>query len=213
MTDNNDKKNIQGSLEAEGQGQTLSSEELKQKQELFLKEFLEKNTEELDVSNISFELKKEISRVLEELEKAKEEVAEKRMVFVERYKVVENKLETLTKSGGIKLNEDDFKKSQDSFVRYEDSLKRVFAEISGDIDFYSTLISQNPPKTIKVFKNSTGDANLYLDEKLKSSKRYIKNMLKDVRVSSSRYNVGLQEQIRKLDYLASYLDAAKKKNK
>lgn len=213
MTNKNDKKIISDVSEVEKQEQKLATDELKQKQEQFLKEFLEKNTKELSLPDLLPEFKKNISKIIEELEKVKKEVDEKRTSFVEQYQIVENKLEALTKSGGIKLNEEDFKKSQDSFVKYEDSLRRVFAEVSGDIDFYTTLISQNPPKTIKVFKDSTDNANLYLDEKLRSSKRYIKSMLKDVRVSYSRYNVGLQEQIRKLDYLASYLDAAKKNKK
>ncbi len=199
MTENNNKK------------EQLTPEELKQKQDMFLKEFMDKNTKELKVPSLSQKFKDEASIILKDIEKTNAEIEEKRQSFVKQYKTVENKLNALTKEGQIKLNEDDFKKSQESFVRYENSLHQVLGELSGDMAFYSNLIGDNPPKTIKVFKNSTDDATLYLNEKLKVSKKSIKKILKDVRVSYSRYFVGLEEQVRKLDYLSSYLKAAKNK--
>lgn len=191
----------------------LSPKELKKKEEQFLKEFLEKNTKEMLVDHFSDEFKKEIQRVINDLEKSKKEVSEKKQVFVDQHKTVEEKLNALSKEGKIKLNEQDLKKTQTSFIQYEAFLDRTLTEVVGDIEFYSNLISENPPRTIKVFKDSTDDPALYLNQKLRSTKKYIKNILKDVRVSSSRYNVGLQEQIRKLDYLSAYLKAAGQKDK
>ncbi|MBD3272826.1 hypothetical protein GF385_00545 [Candidatus Dependentiae bacterium] len=214
MSDNNKKKNEDKNENVEKQAQKkLSPEELKQKQEQLLKEFMEKNTKELEVPALSVEFKKEAEKIISELEKAKREIEEKRDSFVQQYKTVEDKLQNLTKEGQIKLNEEDFKKSQASFLKYEKSLEQVLGELTGDITFYSNLIAEKPLKTIKVFKNATDDALLYLDQKLRSTKKHVKKLLKDVRVSYSRYFVGLQEQIRKLDYLSSYLKAAKAKKK
>ena len=203
MAENNDKK--------EQKIEKLTQEELKQKQEQFLKEFMDKNTKELKVTSISTEFKKEVARIIPELEKTQKEIEEKKQSFVKQYKTVEDKLDILTKEGQIKLNDKDFQKSRDSFKRYEDSLNQVLGEIIADITFYSNLIGENPPQTIKVFKNSTDDAAIYLIAKLKVTQKNIKNITKDVRVSYSRYFVGLEEQVRKLDYLSSYLKAAKNK--
>lgn len=203
MAENNDKKEQQ-----EGK---MTPEELKHKQEQILKEFMNKNTKELKVPPLSSELKKEIARIISELEKAKKEIEEKKESFVKQYKTVEGKLDILTKEGQIKLNDEDFKKSRDIFERYENSLNQVLDEIVANITFYSNLISENPPQTIKVFKNSTEDAILYLISKLKVTKKNTKKMIKDVRISYSRYFVGLEEQLRKLDSLFSYLKAAKNK--
>ena len=203
MAENNDKK--------EQKIEKLTQEELKQKQEQFLKEFMDKNTKELKVTSISTEFKKEVARIIPELEKTQKEIEEKKQSFVKQYKTVEDKLDILTKEGQIKLNDKDFQKSRDSFKRYEDSLNQVLGEIIADITFYSNLIGENPPQTIKVFKNSTDDAAIYLIAKLKVTKKNIKKITKDVRVSYSRYFVGLEEQVRKLDYLSSYLKSAKNK--
>jgi hypothetical protein len=217
MADNNDKKiDILETKKEEtikDVEKKLSPEELKKKEELFLKEFLEKNTKELQVPPLLDEFKKETQRVVSELENSKKEIEVKKQEFINQHKLVEDKLNTLSKDGQITLNEQDLRKTQDSFAQYEAFLDKTLAEVSGDAEFYSNLISENPPKTIKVFKNTTDDPALYLNQKLRSTKKYIKNMIKDVRVSSSRYNVGLQEQIRKLDYLSAYLKAAAQKNK
>lgn len=195
----------------EEQNEKLSPEELKHKQDMFLKEFMAKNTKELKVPSISKKFKEEVSILIKDIEKINVEIEEKRIAFVKQYKNVKSKLNTLTKEGQITLNEDDFKKSQESFARYENYLHQVLGELSGDMAFYSNLIGENASKTIKVFKNSTDDSTLYLNEKLKVSKKSIKKILKDVRVSYSRYFVGLGEQVRKLDYLSSYLKSSKNK--
>lgn len=190
----------------------LSTEEKKKREEELLKEFMDKNTKELSLPALSDSYKKEARLIAIELNKVKKEVEEKRTSFIDLYKSIENKLEALSKAGQIQLKEEDYKKSKETFVRYENYLNQVLGEVIGDLSFFSSLIAEKPLEKIRVFKDVTDDSEQYLNDKLKAAKKYIKKMLKDLRISYSRYEVGFQEQIKKLDYLVAYLKASQLKN-
>ncbi|MBU4269648.1 hypothetical protein KJ644_04375 [Candidatus Dependentiae bacterium] len=203
MADEKDLKNIEN--------EKISPEEQKAKQEAFIKEFMEKNTKELAIPAISEGYKKEVYLIVNELDKIKREVEEKITSFVDLYKIIEKKLEELSTTGHVEIKEDDYKKSKDIFIKYENFLNQILGELLGELSFYSSLIAEKPLETIRVLKDVPDDASLYLLEKLKSTKKYIKNMLKDLRMSYSRYFVGFEEQIRKLDYMIAYLKASHSK--
>jgi len=189
----------------------LSTEEQQKRQEVFVKEFMEKNTKELAIPALLDSYKKEVYLIVNELDKIKKEVEGKTESFVGLYKTIEQKLHDLSSGGHVEIKEDDYKKSKEIFIKYENFLNQILGEVLGELGFYSSLITVKPVEKIRVLKDVPDDANLYLTEKLKSTKKYIKNMLKDLRMSYSRYFVGFEEQIRKLDYMITYVKATQNK--
>jgi hypothetical protein len=188
----------------------LSPEELKLKQQEMLEEFMKKNTKEISVPELSSSYKKDALFIIKELVIAQKEVEEKLNSFVSMYKIIDEKIELLTSQGKIQLNDQDYKKIKDSFLEYEKFLNQVLQEVTSEIVFYSNLVGEKPLEKITVFKNAPDDAVLFLNDKLKSTKKYAKNTIKDLRIGYSRYFVDLQEQIRRLDYLVLHTKAEKK---
>ena len=63
------------------------------------------------------------------------------------------------------------------------------------------------PKKIRVLKTASDDGQTHLNTKIKSLKKYVKKVKKDLRISFSKYNFTLESQIKKLEYLENYFKA------
>ncbi len=188
----------------------LTKEEQEEKQKALIEEFMKKNTKELDVPELSESFKKDAILVLKELDKAKLEIDEKISSFVGMYRTIEKKLENLVTGKKIQLNDQDYQKVKESFLRYEKFLNQVLAEVVKELGFYAGILAEKPLEKIVVFKDVSDDAVSFLNDKLKTTKRYLKKMYKDLRISYSRYFVDLQDQIRRLDYLEQHTKVIKK---
>ena len=170
-----------------------------------IKEFLDKNTEDLAVSSIPESLKKNIGLFVSDLKSIESEISQKVNTFIVKYSTIDDKIKILVKHKIIKVDDSEIHNSRAAFLKYRDSLIDIKNELNNDIKFFEDLISSNPPKFIKVLKGNKKDFLSYLQDKLKESKRYLKRVTKDVRISYSRYILALDNQLHKLLYLEEYI--------
>ena len=176
-----------------------------------LKELIEKMTKELPFTGISVELEKEVRKVSTELHDLKEEIITKKEDFEKQSGMLKDRLDVLVKTGKLKIDEAEFARSQQSFEYYKKVLDSIGDEVESELYFCFGLISDNPPKTLRVAKNKSDDVNDYIKSKVDWLKKYVKKVRKDLRVGYSKYDFGLQSQLRNLDYLEAYLKRMEKK--
>jgi hypothetical protein len=191
----------------------LSEEELKKKNEASLKEFIEKYTKNISVESALPKVKGDVEWVAKELLKLREEVVEKKKTFLEQQHQLNKKIEDLSKTGKLKIDTTEQKKTQDGFKQYENLLDDMIAETEKELSFCASLLAPEPPKTVKVLKTDFDDAEKFLSAKIRELKKFVKSVSKNLRVSYSRYNFGLESQLRRLEYLEVYMNRLEQQKK
>lgn len=176
-----------------------------------LEEFMQKNTKDIFTKEIDKDNVFSIKKIIEELQELKGEIEDKRNSFLNQNELIQEKLYKFTKSGKFKFDQDHYQKAQESIIKYEKLLEDIIKEVDIELNFCTSLVSEEPPKSIKVLNSSTDNFEKFLDEKLKSLKRYIKKIKKDLRVSFSKYNFSFDTQLRNLNYVEAYFKKLEKK--
>lgn len=180
-----------------------------QKQQEAIKDFFEKNTHEIELKSISDDLKSRIQRIFTDLNELNTEVDSVKNKFNEKTAELKDRLVGLAKSGKITIDKEEQEKNDKQLAVYEKFLNGVDQEVKSEISFLNDLLSENPPKTLRVFKGGSDDSNLVLENKIKTIKQYVKKMRKDLRISFSKYDFGLSNQIKNLIYLEAHLRNSK----
>ncbi len=192
----------------------LKDAELEKKEkerEKAIKEFIKLNTKEIEIKPLPVDIKTDLQKQAKELEDVKNEIEDKKLKCTDQIKSIKEKLDGLVKSGGIKVDQEQFNQSQQGLEHYKQVLDSLSSEIDTELNFCKDLTSDNPPKTLRVLKDSTDDFVEFTKTKIQSIKKYIKKVTKDLRVSYSKYNFGLESQKRRLEYLEVYLKRIKNK--
>ena len=179
------------------------------KNQLALEKFIKENTKELVLGDLSPECRLQLKKATKELELFEKEVEEKREQFSNQSKMRNEQLSKLEKMGALKIDQSNFQRSEIAFKEYEKLLDDILLEIKKELDFCSELSSEGSSKTVRVAKESTLNAKDYVNEKIKQLKKYIKKVQKDLRISFSKYNYGLESQLKELSYVEAYFKAKK----
>ncbi len=175
-----------------------------------LKKFFEQNTKEILLGKIGDEFKVKFKFIINDLVKLKKEIELTNNLFSEKLEQVNKKVDGLKNKGVIKVDEEITKKSEVGFENYKKLLNHFVEDVEYELSFYKSIVSDGPPKNIRVFKGVDGDYKVHLNLKIHGIKKYIKKTRKDLRISFSRYNFEFEEQDKKLNYLSMYLKNIKK---
>ena len=162
---------------------------------------LQELLKEIAVTSVAPDVKVRFQVVIESLNNLIREVAAKKEIILDKKRVIKEKLELLRSFKSITIDENEFKRSHASTEEYLKILEKMLVEVEQDRDFYLSLISDVPPKTILVFKFETDDFGYHLEQRIKAIKKYIKTAMRDLSVSFSRYSFGLDAQINQLNYV------------
>ena len=170
-----------------------------------LKKLFEENTKKIDVGTIDDVQKADIRLMVAGIQEVIDEIEGKKTEFLEKKNTNAEKLEALRKTGKIKVDEEKTKRTEKASELYLSFIENVLKELQIDFAFFSDLISSNPPKQVRVFKDSPSDFEAHLKAKIGNTKRNLKKTRKEFRVHFSRYNHDFTMQEKYLDYLANYL--------
>ena len=181
--------------------QEMSNEEKKEK---VLKEFMEKMTVELPFNGLTQNIKKDVVKIKENLQELKKEIEEKKDSVENQQNSLKEKLDKLVAEGKLKVNQAEYRRSQQSFEHYKKVLENIGAEVGSELNFCMSIASDVSPKTIRVMKSENQNLDNYIKSKIDWLKKYVKKVTKDLRVSYSKYNFGLESQLRNLGYLEAY---------
>jgi|GEM_PF-1945150 hypothetical protein len=154
---------------------------------------------------LTTELKSKIEHVSKELTTLKKETAEKKEVISNQMNLVDKKINQLVKDKKIKINGKERKQSEDNIKHYIMLLKGVIQEIEHELSYFSQFSAKDKPSLVVVHKDAPENFGLYIEEKVKWSKRYTKNIRKSTTVSFSRYKFSFEEQLKKLNYMQNFL--------
>ncbi len=175
------------------------------KQQEAVKEFFEKNTLEIELKAVSDDLQSRVKKVFLDLNEFKLEVDSVSDKFKEKTDELKSRLVSLAKTGQIKIDKDEQEKNDKQIDAYRNFIEDVDKEVNSEVNFLTDVLSDNPPKTLRVFKGGSDDSNLVLEYKIKSIKKYVKKMRKDLRISFSKYDFSLSNQIKNLIYLEAHI--------
>ncbi len=188
----------------------MKNKDDKKQQEEEVKKFFEENTQEIELKPLSSDIKGKFEREIKDLEEFKEEINTTQKSFLEKSKELKEQLVSLVRSGKIKLDKAEQEKSDQKIEMYKKFLQGIEQEVNSELNFCKELVSDSPPKILRVFKGGSQDSGQVLENKIKTIKKYIKKSQKDLRVSFSKYDFSLSNQIKNLIYLEAYLKRAKK---
>jgi len=170
-----------------------------------LRKIFEENTKKIDVGSIDDAQKADIRLMVAGIQEVIDEIEDKKTEFLDKKQTNVEKLEALRKTGKIKVDEEKTKRTEKASELYLSFTENVLKELQADFAFFSDLISSNPPKEVRVFKDSPSDFAMHLNAKIGNTKRSLKKTRKEFRVHFSRYNHDFTMQEKYLDYLANYL--------
>jgi hypothetical protein len=176
-----------------------------------LKKVFEETTKKIDVGTIDESEKVDIKAIVASIQEVIDEIEQKKADFLEKKKTNADKLDALRKTGKVKVDEEKIKRTEKAAEFYVTFIENVLKELQIDYDFFSDLLSDNPAKQVRVFKDSPDDFHTHLKVKINNTKRNLKKMRKDFRVYFSRYTYDFYMQEKYLDYLANYLKILEQK--
>ena len=174
------------------------------------KDFLSKKNLHLILhQSITDSQKPAVARLVEELEKIKNEVAEKKDYLNKNINIINDQVDTLTKSKIIKINIEEREQSKKNVAHYSTLLDHIDLEVTEHLSFFSNLLSDTPPTDffISPYESDSFDSFLYF--KIKSCNKYIKETRKSITVSFSRYKFSFEEQLKQLELMKNYVEKSK----
>ncbi|MFH1644354.1 MAG: hypothetical protein ABIA74_04230 [bacterium] len=188
-----------------------------QKKETSLEELTEQAEKEgkklINVKELDSETMRRLGYSLTELVKLRNEVIEKIQTLASQKETLDKKVHEVKKTGKIKFNEEDEKKSLEGVQYYMYLLQNILGEISQQLQYFALYYSDKKPEKIIVPKNESDDFGQYISNQVKSIGRYVKNVRKNLNIIFSRYQVNFKSQVNNLDYLQSYLKIIAKEEK
>jgi hypothetical protein len=171
-----------------------------------LKKAFEENTKKIDVGNIDTTEKANITVLISSIQGVIDEIENKKSDFLKKKQLNAEKLDALRRTGKVKVDEEKTKRTEKASELYVSFIENVLKELRGDLTFFSDLISDNPPKQVRVLKDAPDHFLLHLKAKMSNTKRILKKTRKDFRVHFSRYTHDFNMQEKYLDYLAHYIN-------
>lgn len=128
------------------------------------------------------------------------EIEGKRNQLLDVNLALKNKLQALKEVNKIVINEEVFDSNEASINRYVQLIEELIKEVREEVELFAMLIQAK--KTYLVHASATPLQNPFeiVINKIKSAKRYIKNVRRDINVSYSRYSFGLNAQMKQISY-------------
>lgn len=154
-------------------------------------------------------LKIEVDKIIKEFNSFKDEIDQYNGTILDLQKLLDYNIASLVKTGKFKESKNFDDRNKEVIQGYLDFLEKVKDGVSGDISFYSKLISDEPEKSITVFKWESDSLEEALIPRIKKCKREIKRLNKDVKIIQSRHRLRLESAIKDLEYTQIYLNHQK----
>ncbi len=198
-------------VDGKGLGQEVNDTELLKKvdglvnDEKFLAQLAQSDKKIVAADHLNEGLKNNLVGVVEELKNLHDEVANKKQDVLSRSHSIKERVELLVQAGKVHIDQDEYAKSEVSVVRYADLLDGIGAELQSEINYFSLFLGDNRPKHIIAQKNSSDVFDSVMQEKVKTIKRYLKTIKRDLSVSYSRYCFGFDSQIKRINYIEAML--------
>jgi hypothetical protein len=165
----------------------------------------------LPVKPIDQELKQRFQETLGGLVVLKEEILHRLDDALTRSALIKEKVDLLLYSGKVQVDEEEYKNSETSVHHYAQLLHNIVNDIEQEIQTFSGLIADTLPSYFVVSKEESDVFTIFIEDKIKALKKYIKNIRKDLNVSDSRYRYGFDAQMKRITYIERFVAAEEQK--
>jgi len=188
----------------------LSKEEQQKLKENFLKEFEQNHTKLVDVIEITDDMRGRFQEVLQKLERLLNEVNGRKQLALEKNNFIKTKITKLAATGSVKVNQAEYDQAEESVARYSKVLDDIMNDIKNEAGFFYHSTKLELPNKIRVLNEQPDTFTEVAEGKFKFIRKYMKNIMRDLNVSYSRYCFGFDNQIKRLDYIEAYVKRSSK---
>lgn len=159
------------------------------------------------ISEIKPEMKNELKESIYSLLILKEEVDFKKKLILEKVQGIKGKASLLSETYKFKLDEKEHENAEKSVTQYASLLEGIAKEVERELVHSYMLLNEGENKIEKLVAPINGPDSFeeYVVTRIKWSKKFIKDLNKNLSVSYSRYIFGLEDQERRLSILESNL--------
>lgn len=192
---------VEDSLELNRQLKTLSTEEYQH----FLDNLTKANKKIILVKPLTVGDKRLVEDVLLCLIELKNDVLQKRDEAMRQSLFIKEKVGTLVTSGKVQIHQDEYRKSEESVTQYAGLLDNIIIEIDSEINYFGLFMGNDLPGQVVAWMSEPDDFFIYIKEKVRFIKKYVKSIRKDLNISFSRYNFGFQAQIKRILQVEAYI--------
>ncbi len=165
------------------------------------RQFIERLTVHFVIVDITDASRQAFVQAVEQLKRLKSDVAAKREHTMMLGMKIRDKVRSLVDTGSIKIDEDEFNKSDVSVHQYAKVLDDITAEINRDINLYESVLQKNNGETFSVIGSQEKDFPAFIIERTRFVKKYVKDVSKDLAISFSRFCFGFQSQMKRVEYV------------
>ncbi len=169
------------------------------------KQKLREFVKEIPLTPITDEQKSKFQEAIKILVALRDEVAVKRDETLAKRDLIKQKLEVLKQSKEVTINEDEFKDSDARVAQFEYLLNKMVAEIDRDVAYYNSFFSSTPPDHVMVLKTASDRFEDYIQQRIFSIRKYVKNAKRDVAIGCSRYTLKFDAQLKQIAYVENVL--------
>jgi hypothetical protein len=176
-----------------------------QQQEEFARRFLKKIT----TKPLCETTKQALCNAIGMLQQLEQEISVKHNELSEKTTTLREKIQQLNTLGKVKINEKDFEQLYTQCDKFLLMLDKVTKDTQQDIAFYTPFIEGNGEASISVMIFEPDDFEKFIEARIGSIKKHVKKTKLDLAVGSSRYQLGLDHQLRQFEALAQYVSTLK----
>lgn len=148
-----------------------------------------------------------IHDVVELLTVLSDDIIAQRQKTFDQCKFINEEAHRITDEGIIKFNTDQVKLVLNSVSEFINILDKIIEEVQREASMWMVFISPDSKFKIVDECQQTSDQARFGDNllrRMKVTKKYVKDVRKDVSVGLSRYTIKFKEHTRKLDYANAY---------
>ncbi len=158
-------------------------------------------------TKLSEDIKKRLDQAVAILEELHANVLQKNKQALEKNNEIKNMVVELVKSGHIQVNEQEFKRSEESVLEYVGLLDDVKQEIESELSRALIMKNIKEGEECTVWKNSPDNYESFVEDRIKSLKRYARSVQRDLAISYSRYCFGFDSQMKQIDSIRRFVSS------
>ena len=162
-------------------------------------------TKIIAVGLISSEIKKNFSSVVLLIDKLIDQINQKRDGVVSQINEIKKRVDGLMSSGLVQIDENEYKKSEESVKQYTMLLDGICQELAQEKLLLEKFIGDKHPEGVIVGEDTTESFADAAAAKIKAVKHHLKTIDRDLGVSYSRYHFGFESQLRRIIYVENAL--------
>lgn len=162
---------------------------------------MEMMTKKIDVTDLPDVAKQQFSNAIQQLRDLKAEIIEKKEDALATSESIREKVYALREMKIVSIDEQAIIFSDERLKKFVELLDAMAKEIARSIEFYQSLIALDHPAQVVVMRDTPDAFDIYILDRVKNIKGYVKKAKKDLAVSFSRYTLGFDYQRRQVEHI------------